>query len=191
MLQKIFGGAASHSLNPPDSAKNSELERYQRIFKGSRGYGFLDWDLENQQATWFGGFWPHLGYSMDDINRIQDIEDFLSFMHEDDREVYRQALVRMVKGELVDEILVRARKVTGVFVWVEIRLTAVRDSEGRATHLSGVVFDISALKEAEEALKISEARHARIIQGSNDGIWEWSAKDKVTKVTIDKEGAIE
>ncbi len=191
MLQKLFAGAASHNPELSASAKNEELERYQRIFKGSRGYGFLDWDLENQQATWFGGFWPHLGYSMEDINRIQDIEDFLSFMHEDDREIYRQALVRMVKGETVDEILVRARKVTGVYVWVEIRLTAVRDSAGRATHLSGVVFDISALKEAEEALRVSEARHARIIQGSNDGIWEWSAKDKVTKVTFDKEGSIE
>jgi diguanylate cyclase (GGDEF)-like protein/PAS domain S-box-containing protein len=46
---------------------------------------------------------------------------------------------------------------------------------GRKVLLESMV-DISALKEAQEALRVSEQRYALAAQGANDGLWDWDLK---------------
>lgn len=53
----------------------------------------------------------------------------------------------------------------------------MRNEKGWAVYLSGINFDITGLKEAEDETRRREARQMRIINASNDGIWEWSAEE--------------
>jgi diguanylate cyclase (GGDEF)-like protein/PAS domain S-box-containing protein len=46
---------------------------------------------------------------------------------------------------------------------------------GRKVLLESLV-DITALKEAQEALRVSEQRYALAAQGANDGLWDWDLK---------------
>ncbi len=153
-----------------------EFERYDRIFKGSQGYGFLDWDVEEQHMFWDGGLWNYLGYSDKDMKSISDPNKCLEFVHPEDRASLSEAIARHIKLRGPGEAIFRIRKKHGGFVWAEVRTQAIRKANGHVQFTSGLVFDITKLKEIEEALMISEARHSRILKASNDGVWEWTAE---------------
>ena len=151
-----------------------EADRYERIFKGSQAYGFLDWDVPGEYMYWNGGFWAYLGYSERDMHRVSNPHTFYEVVHPDDRESLRNAIRIHFKMNDRGQALFRIRKKYGGYVWTEVRVHAERDAENRVLYSSGVVFDITKFKLTEEALLASEARHARILKASNDGIWEWA-----------------
>ena len=148
--------------------------RYKRIFHGS-GYGFWEWDLTRSRIDWSGGFWESLGYDQEDMHRVSDSRQLPDFIHPDDREAMHEAVREHLRsGEPLNTSYRIATK-DGAYVWTQVRADSIRDKEGRVLYLSGVNFDITELKRVEAALRESEARQARIIQASNDGIWEWYA----------------
>lgn len=153
-----------------------EVERYDRIFKGSHGYGFLDWDLEANYMFWDGGFWSYLGYTEQDMKKISNPDVFLNYVHAEDRELLTNAIGRHIKMQGPGEAIFRIRRKHGGYVWAEVRVEAIRRPDGFVEFTSGIVFDITKLKEIEEALLASEARHSRILKASNDGVWEWTAE---------------
>ena len=57
--------------------------------------------------------------------------------------------------------------------WLNVKSNGMLDENGRLQYANGIITDISGLKSAEEALRLSEARYARALKGTNDGIWEW------------------
>jgi PAS domain S-box-containing protein len=154
-----------------------DVERYERIFKGSQGYGFLDWDVKAGHMHWDGGFWTYLGYSEKERARVSNPDTFLEFIHPDDRDTLQAAIQRHFKMNGPGEAIFRIRKKYGGYVWTEVRVQAVRSQDnGHVIYTSGIAFDITKLKSTEQALLLSEARHSRIIKASNDGIWEWTAE---------------
>lgn len=152
-----------------------DVARYERIFKGSRGYGFVDWDLNNKVMHWNGGFWQYLGYSEEEMQSISDPGKFLRFMYPEDRSALDDNVHRLLRGEKLVEFILRVLKKNSGFIWAAFRVEAERSDNGWVNFISGIVFDVSDLKLTEQALLLSEARHQRIIQSSKDGIWEWSA----------------
>ena len=90
--------------------------------------------------------------------------------------IVREAAGRMLKRSGPGEVTYRTRRKKGGYIWSEIRGDSVRDKNGWVLYISGIAFDVTKQKQIEQALLISEARHARIIQSSNDGIWEWAAE---------------
>ena len=75
------------------------------------------------------------------------------------------------------DMVYRIRAKDGTYWWTQASASSVRNAEGRVTHITGINFDLSHLKETEKALRLTEARHERVLMASNDGIWEWSATD--------------
>ena len=153
-----------------------EVERYDRIFKGSHGYGFLDWDIEANFMFWDGGFWNYLGYSDKEMKRIANPDHFMQFVHPEDREHLSNTIERHIKMHGPGEAFFRILQRHGGYVWAEVRVEAIRDVKGHVLYTSGIIFDISKMKEIEDQLRLSEARHSRIIKASNDGIWEWTSE---------------
>ncbi|MET0355690.1 MAG: PAS domain-containing protein [Cellvibrio sp.] len=150
------------------------IARFQRIFSGS-GYGLWEWDLTSKSIDWSGGFWERLGYIPEDESYINNANNILSFIHPEDQENSHEAMLNHLRTAEPFNTSFRIRKKSGEYIWTQVRADSIRDADGRALFLSGVSFDITALKQAEEALRESEARQERIIQSSNDGIWEWYA----------------
>jgi PAS domain S-box-containing protein len=58
----------------------------------------------------------------------------------------------------------------------EVIVTPMCDEKGRVRHLAGMVHDITARKDAEEALQLSESRYARAVRGTQDGVWDWNVQ---------------
>ena len=151
------------------------VARFQRIFSGS-GYGLWEWDLTTQRIDWSGGYWERLGYRAEDEPQLTDANNILAYMHPEDREASRESMREHLRTGAAFNSSYRIRMKNGEYIWTQVRADSIRDENGRALYMSGVSFDITALKQAEEALRESESRQERIIQSSNDGIWEWYAK---------------
>ncbi len=146
--------------------------RFQRIFNGT-GYGFWEWNLASQHIEWSGGFWERLGYGPEDFADISDANKVIGFMHPDDRDyAINAARLHLRDGEPLD-ITYRIRTKQGEYIWTQVRADSLRDANGHVTIMSGINFDITDIKKVEAALRDSEARQIRIVQASNDGIWEW------------------
>jgi len=150
------------------------VARFQRIFNGS-GYGFWEWDLETDHIDWSGGFWESIGYNVDNVTQVNSVDKIALFMHPEDIHKMRDATLEHLRTGKPLNTCYRIRTSDNQYVWTQVRADSLRDQSGRARYISGVNFDITELKETEEALRESEARQVRILQAANDGIWEWYA----------------
>lgn len=56
----------------------------------------------------------------------------------------------------------------------EVSITPILNPQGKVTHLAGMVHDITARRQAEMALRVSEGRYARAVHGTQDGVWDWN-----------------
>lgn len=155
----------------------SIVARHQRIFDSSSGYGFWDWDMRTHHFDWSGEFWQQLGYGEDDAPYINDARRLPDLIHPEDREHSRRAIVEHLRTNVGIDVAFRVRAKDGSYRWSQCLADCVRDESGRAIYLSGINFDITSIREAEDETRRREARQMRIINASNDGIWEWSAEE--------------
>jgi len=70
----------------------------------------------------------------------------------------------------------RIRKKDGGVAWIQVMGQIFYDAEGKLDYISGVFFDITARKRAEEDLRQSEARLAEAQRIAQVGSWEWNVK---------------
>jgi len=162
------------SLHSRISILQDIRRRHERILRGSQGYGFLDWHLSNQKINWEGAFWQYLGYGASDLEKISSPYHFLEYVHPDDRDALRDYVRSELRGKTYKDAVFRIKKKRSGYIWAEVRAETVRGKDDRVQFISGVVFDVSRLKQTEQALTLSEERLARIVDSSNDGIWEWT-----------------
>jgi PAS domain S-box-containing protein len=105
---------------------------------------------------------------------------FADITHPDDRAVSFEHFHALMQGELPSFSLEkRYIRKDGSIVWGHVSVSLQRDAEGRPAYAIAVLEDISARKEAEEALHLASARLNLAVRGSNIGIWEIDMPDGV------------
>ncbi|MFT6202085.1 MAG: PAS domain S-box-containing protein [Granulosicoccus sp.] len=151
------------------------LARYRRVLDGS-GYAFWEWGLNDNSYSCGGSFWSKLGYMTLD-EAVTCVENVQEYVHPDDFKIVSEVVLNHLRFNTPIDMVYRIKAKDGSYWWTQACASSTRDEHGRVTYLSGVNFDLSHLKDTEKALRLSEARHERILAASNDGIWEWSVDD--------------
>lgn len=112
-----------------------------------------------------------LGYTRDEL-----IDKTLAEMvPADDLTAAQEDRRRLLAGE-VDSYQAERRYIhkSGRIVWTYTSASLVRDAEGRPLYTISHLHDITARKQAEQALRDSEERYALSVAGANDGLWDWN-----------------
>ena len=100
--------------------------------------------------------------------------------HPDDRDDSRELARRLDAGASdVFDVEKRYVRKDGTVVWVRTTVNAIRDEFGRPLRHTAVIQDLSARKQAEQALEASKARLQLALNASRLGWWQYDPVHRV------------
>ena len=124
-------------------------ERYGLVSKAV-AEGIYEWDIEHNSLWVSSRLSEIFGFQGRNLTAV----DWNKLVHSEDFPKYRTALRDCFKGITARlDCEYRVRHSDGQYRWIEDRGVPVRDTSGRAVRLVGAVSDVSARKEADEALR--------------------------------------
>ncbi|HVS53447.1 MAG TPA: response regulator [Opitutaceae bacterium] len=189
------GQRAAELSNKKLFAENEERRRIEarlkvsderlRLALDSTQIGIFEWSVAAGHVYYSPGLWAMLGY--DHARMPSTVEAWQSLIHPDDLPLYRRRTDSQLNGIasfIEPEYRVRAR--SGDWRWVYTRSKSVATNpDGRPTRIIGTVQDITARREAELALRESQAEARKlslvasktdnpVLIGSPDGRIEWA-----------------
>src|SRR5467141_3756329 len=103
-------------------------------------------------------------------------EDYLARtpLVREDLEKWQRAMAEFFAGNGSRLSMELRASVHGEIRWLQHIGVCVRDASGQPVRWCGTARDITARRRAEEALRLSEERYARAMEGSDAGHWEWN-----------------
>ncbi len=150
--------AALHTLG--------QREQQLRMALESLGGGRWEWDVNTREFRCEGSFYD--GFGITDADRgMPDLwQRWYGLRHPADRERNAARLARAMDGlEETYEAEFRVRDTAGRWRWLMSRGTvALRDAQGKPLRMTGMDVDISAHREAQQALRDSEAKYTSFYQ---------------------------
>ena len=186
--------AAEHS-NKKLFAENEERRRVEarlkvsderlRLALDSTQIGIIEWSVAAGHVYYSPGLWAMLGY--ENARMPSTVEAWQSMVHPEDLPLYRRRTETQLSGlaSFIDPEY-RVRSFKGDWRWVYARSKAVASTpDGRPTRIIGTVQDITARREAEQALRESQAEARKlslvaaktdnpVLIGAADGRIEWA-----------------
>ena len=159
-------------ITPIKLAESALRESNLRLGLAMEGFGDGAWELNlHTHAIFFSlEYKAMLGY--DDASFPNEYEQWLAHVHPDDLDRVLQLVRAYVRSEAptaVAEYRIRCRN--GSYKWVLGRaIVSARDAAGEPLMLSGLQSDVSALKQAQEALNASTQRLATVISNFQEGL---------------------
>lgn len=141
-----------------EEATRRNEERLAMAMTAAR-MGTWEWDIEANTSTWSDETKRMFGLSPNDPET--STEEFYSMIHPEDRLLVEQAVNRAVSEGSPYEAEFRIAQPDGSVRWVRGRGKVLCDEAGKPRRMIGLNADITERKQAEEALRLSEARLAR------------------------------
>jgi len=136
--------------------------------------GTWDWDIQTGELYWSERIAPLFGYP--EGPRETSCEKFLQAVHPDDRQRVTDAVGACVQHGAEFQIEHRCLWPDGTERWLLERGDVLRDADGKPLHMLGAVTDITDRKQAELALRQSEARLAEAQRIASLGNWQWDVE---------------
>lgn len=153
-------------------------ERFELAVRGA-GVGIWDWDIRAGKL-FFTPRWRMLfGYDEDEIG--DRYEDWVQLLHPDERERITKFLEDFLAGtSSIVAADYRLRHKDGAYRWIAAHAVVVRDEAGKAIRLVGSHGDITDRKEAEDALRQSEAKYRALVESSPDVVATCDLEGRIT-----------
>ncbi len=159
-----------------DALKESEA-LFRTTFENA-GIGIALVDVNGRPVQSNPALEKIIGYTAAELSRMT----FTEFTHPDDRERDWDLYFEMMEGKR-DKYAIEKRylRKDGRLVWGLLTVSLVRDLQGRPEYAVGMVQDITERKQAEEALRRSEAALKEALLAAEMGVWNWTVvTDTVT-----------
>lgn len=174
------GQRAAESSHRRLLAENDERRRVEARLKvsderlhlalDSTHIGIFEWNVPTNHAYYSPGLWSILGYDPDRMPAT--MEAWQSLVHPADLGEYRRQIDLQLEGKttFVDPAY-RLRAHDGNWRWISTRAkTVAAADDGHPTRIIGTMQDITARREAEQALRASpaEARKLSLVAAKTD-----------------------
>lgn len=132
------------------AAEETSLRIAERRLGITQGIGAISgWecDIATGAMSWSGNQERQFGLSAD---TAPDLDRLLDHIHPDDREGLQHDLDTLIieRRDLVRDLRI-TRPGDGAEIWLAVRGEVLRDREGQAVTVAGILYDITALKSAE------------------------------------------
>jgi two-component system CheB/CheR fusion protein len=116
--------------------------------------GLWTWDLQHDRVHWSDEIYRILGYSPGDFPPENEV--WLNAIHPDDEAEVRAGVAHVIASGEDFRRQYRIRSPDGAIRWVESQGRCLRDSDGSATWVMGVLTDVTNRKRSEEAMLRAE-----------------------------------
>jgi PAS domain S-box-containing protein len=185
---RLFGaGSASECMEfiidltdrkKAESALRNAQSRLSAALTAAR-MGFWDWDSVTERLTTSDTMPEVLGLRPGDM--LSGSDQGWDLLHPLDRDRHRRMVaLGLRKGRSWRDEFRIVRPRDSVLAWLEERAESVRDPETGAQRVTGLVWDISDRKLAEQALRSSEERLRLIVENARDyAIFVTDAQDRI------------
>ena len=155
-----------------EEALRESEERYELAMAASES-GYWDWHvpsnrfMSSRRALEMGGYDPDMWKNRDEFKARINMhpEDFARW------EAAREALFAGTGERLAMEVRYIVR---GETRWHSLQAICRRDDTGKVIRWTGSTTDVTERKRAEEALRESEQRYARVVNASDEAFWDWN-----------------
>lgn len=168
--------AAFHAWNSTIAgASHSEGDRaapLDHAVLAAARLGYIERDLATGRLTYTESFRNLLGYSHEETRRL--LIHWREYVHPDDISFVTAVEADLLGGEVQHfEIEVRVRTQGGTWICLQARgALGVAGSPSSAQKIQIAVLDVTARRQAEEALRKSQARLEVVLEGANLGFMD-------------------
>jgi PAS domain S-box-containing protein len=168
------------SLRKETQKKLIESEHRLKLALNTANEGIFDWKIKTDEVYINPEWREKLGVS--DSEQLLYSQNLLTLVHPDDQEIIRRAFIHSIvnkdPGFSVEHRLVPK---DGNERYYYLNAGSIEyDNNGKPVRITGTHVDITQLKQAEEALKISEEKYRTLVEHSNEWIWEIDNNNRYT-----------
>jgi PAS domain S-box-containing protein len=142
--------------------------------------GTWEWDLRTNANVWSDELWTL--YGLESNNRRPSYEAWCETLHPEDRARAEQAVQEAAREGTAMSCEWRVRHPDGSEHWLMTRGRSVRDAEGRAARMVGIVVDVSERKRAETALLQSEEHYRSLFETMLQGVVYQDAQGQIVSM---------
>jgi PAS domain S-box-containing protein len=148
-------------------------ERY-RLAAQATSDAIWDWDLLTDRMVWGDGVEALYGYPPASVGTSTSW--WYERLHAEDRErVISGIQAAVARGDRVWEEEYRFRRADGSYAWIRDRGYVIADAGANPVRMIGAMDDVTAQREAEEALRQSEARYRSVLANLREVVFQVDA----------------
>lgn len=154
------------------------LEESEANLKEAHGIAKLgrwDLDLVTNRLNWSDSVYEIFEIEKDKFTGTY--EGFLNIIYPNDRELVIDTYRHSLATKKPFEIEHRIQMSDGRIKWLLEKCRTDYDNDGKALRSMGVVQDITERKHYEENLRKANERFEKIVEATNDAIWDWDIRN--------------